>query len=117
MMADEKVTVTVIRPSAVGVDKYGNPVASTPTRTDIPGCLVTLHTSTESIARGDFGSMDGWDVYAPAGSDIRFTDTVELFGGGTTVGAPVTPATAILCRVEGEPADWSLGTVVHTVRA
>ena len=115
-------TVTILRDSPGGVDVYGDPVTSTTARIDVEQCLVAPNGSTESTARGSAGVSTGWTVLAPVGTDARYTDRIELFGGGTVLatGLPVIPAKAVVCRIDGEVADWPVvfgGVVINAVRA
>jgi len=97
-------TVTLLRPSASGSDAYGDPVVATVTRIDITGCDVAPRMSAEPTERGREGVVTGWDVYAPAGATVLFTDGIEIRG--------------ITCRILGEIADWGTpGVVISAVRA
>lgn len=101
--------VTILRDVAGGVDSYGDPVPASTTRIDVPGCSLAPRTSTEPTVIGRQGVIVGQSLYLPVGTDIRFTDRVEIHGGGTVVatGLPVTPTTAVVYMVEGEPGTWS----------
>lgn len=97
-------TITLLRDSPGGFDAYGDPIASTTARIDVPNCQVDPTVSTEPTARGQVGVVTGWTVHAPAFTDARFTDRAEVRG--------------ILCQVNGEIGDWSPATVViNCVRA
>jgi len=97
-------TVTILRPSAPGTDPYGDPLPSTTTRIDVPDCLVAPRTSTEPTERGREGIVIGWQIIAPAGTDARYTDGIEIRG--------------VTCKVEGEIADWGPpGVVINATRA
>lgn len=86
-------TVTIIRESPGGTDVYGDPITSTVLRTDVAGCAVAPRYSSESSERGRQGMIVGLSVYAPAGTDVLFTDRVEIDG--------------VAYVIEGEPAAWS----------
>ena len=102
-----KETVTLLRPSVIDPDPYGDPPESTTTRIDVPHCLISPTTSTEPTQRGRTGVVTGWTVHAPAGTDARFTDLVEIPREGT-----------IVCRIDGEVGDWQGHVVViNAVRA
>jgi len=99
-------TVTILRDSPGGVDVYGDPVTSTTARIDVEQCLVAPNGSTESTARGSAGVSTGWTVFAPVGTDARYTDRIEI--------------RAVTCRIDGEVADWPGdfgGVVINAVRA
>ena len=98
--------VTIIRRSAMEPDKYGDYPTATTTRIDIPGCGLAQKSSSEPTVRGRQGSNVMLSLYAPEGTDIRYDDKIEIHGGGTFAGAPVTPATAAIYFVDGQPATW-----------
>lgn len=85
-------TVTVLRDSPGGTDAYGDPIASTTSRTNLLGCAVAPRYSTEPTERGRLGVVIGLSVYAPPGSDVLFTDRLEIAG--------------VVYAIEGEPGDW-----------
>jgi len=102
-----KETVTLLRDSPGGFDSYGDPIPSTTARIDVTRCLISPTTSTEPTQRGRTGVVTGWTVHAPAGTDARFTDQVEIPREGT-----------IICRIDGEVGDWQGHVVViNAVRA
>jgi hypothetical protein len=104
MTSPGKETVTLLRDSPGGFDPYGDPITSTTTRTDTPGCLVAPTVSTEPTARGREGVVTGWTVYAVPGTDALFTDRVEIRG--------------VVCRITGEVGDWQGHVVViNAIRA
>jgi hypothetical protein len=84
-------TVTVL-PGPATFDAYGDPIASTRVGGDILGCGVAPRYSTEPTVRGRQGVIVGLSIYAPAGSDILFTDLLEVRGQ--------------VYMVEGDAADW-----------
>ena len=85
-------TVTIVRGSTDGYDEYGDPSSGSVSRTVVRGCAVAPRSSSEPDARGRRGVVVGLTLFAPHGTDIRFTDTVEVDG------------TAY--EVEGEPGVW-----------
>lgn len=89
------VTVTIVRKSPGGTDTYGDPIAGTVTRIDIPLCGVAPRTSTEPTERGRQGVIVGKSVYLPdnASTIPLFTDQLEIAG--------------VLYDIEGEPGDWT----------
>lgn len=91
-------TVTVVRP--VGFDRHGDPLPGDPTETVVTGCSVQPASTTEDLDGRDTVA-ELWDLYAPAGTDLRATDRVR-FGG-------------ILLEVDGEPLSWDdhRGTAHH----
>ena len=106
-MFGHRETVTLLRDTPGGFDAYGDPIASTTARIDVPQCLVAPNGSTESTARGRAGVSTGWTVFAPVGTDALYTDGVEVRG--------------VTCRIDGEVADWPgadwQGVVINAVRA
>ncbi len=86
-------TITVVRSSPGGVDQYGDLVSGTTTSTAIAGCAVAPRYSSEPVERGRNGVIVGLSVYAPAGSDIRYTDAITI--------------DSVSYRIDGEPASWS----------
>ncbi len=101
-------TVTLIRESPGGYDAYGDPIASTPTEMDVADVKVAPRTSStdgtgEPTERGSEGVVIGWALYAPPGTVAYYTDTVRVRG--------------VVCRVEGEIADWPMGVVINCTRA
>lgn len=99
-------TVVRVRSSPGGTDDYGDPIESTTDREPIDGCLVAPARSSEPTDRGRGGVVVGWTVLAPPGSDVVFTDQLEVRG--------------VLCDVEGEVGDWRSepgGVVINVTRA
>ncbi|MFT9821150.1 hypothetical protein [Lysinibacillus sp. NPDC056185] len=76
-------TVTVLRANLV-TDRYGNEVWdwSDPDRTLVPGCAVAPRRTgaAEVTDLGRQGVIVGLTVYAPAGTDIRPSDRMEVGG-------------------------------------
>lgn len=101
-------TVTLIREFA-GFDKYGDPIPATPTEITLADVKVAPRAQGfgggfgESLDRGNEGVIIGWDLYAPAGTVSYYTDKVRVRG--------------VVCRVEGEIADWPSGVVIKCARA
>jgi hypothetical protein len=85
-------TVTILRESSSGVDAYGDPVTSITTRVEVTGCAVAPRMSTEPTERGRQGVIVGLSLYAPTGTDVRYTDRVEIDGA--------------VYLVDGIPAEW-----------
>jgi len=73
-------TVVRIRAISGGIDPYGDSIPSTTTRTDVPNTAVAPRSSTEPTERGQAGVTVGLTIAPPPGSDIRFTDQVEVRG-------------------------------------
>lgn len=85
-------TVTILRDSPGGFDQYGDPVASTTARIDVPGSAVAPRYSTEPSERGRQGVIVGLSWYIPVGADVRSTDRAEVKG--------------VVYLVEGIPGPW-----------
>lgn len=71
---------TVVRIRPLGTDPYGDPLPGDPARTDVAGTAVAPRMSTEPTERGRQGVVVGLTIAPPPGSDIRFTDQVEVRG-------------------------------------
>lgn len=101
--------ITVLRDTPGGVDEWGDSVVASTSRTDIADCAIAPRYSTEPTAVGRNGVIIGLTIFAPYGSDILFTDCIEINGGGTVTetGLPVTPSTATIYTIEGDPSDWA----------
>lgn len=96
--------VVLLRGTPGGTDAYGDPIPGTVTRTDVPGCAIDARYSTEPTERGRHGVAVGLTVFAPAGTDVRSGDQVEIRGlvydvEGIAV-APVNPFTGWTPGVE-----------------
>ena len=85
-------TITVLRDVAGSVDAYGDPSTASTTRIDIAGCGVAPRYSTEPNTLGRNGVIVGLTIFAPYGSDILFTDRIEIAG--------------VSYLVEGSPENW-----------
>ncbi len=86
-------SITILRSTPGGRDMPGDPIASTVDRIDVPGCAIAPRTSTEPSGRGRQGVIVGLTIYAPAGTDIRATDSIEIAEQTYTV--------------DGEPGEWT----------
>ena len=96
-------TVTIIRESPGGFDAYGDPITSTSTEIAVDDVKVAPRTSAEPTDRGNEGVIVGWQLFAPIGTVAYYTDAVRVRG--------------VVCRVDGEIADWPMGVVINCVRA
>lgn len=85
-------TETVIVVGPTEVDRYGDPVAGTPTRQTVPGCILAPRPGAELTANGRQGVIVGLTLYAPPGTALTARHTVEARGD--------------TWKVEGEPGDW-----------
>lgn len=82
-------TVTIVRP--VGQDRHGDPLPGDPSETQVSGCSVQPSSTTE-LTDGRDTVVSLWDLFLPAGTDIRATDRVRFNGE--------------LFDVDGDPAPW-----------
>ena len=98
--------ITILRYSSTELTPYGDLPTPVITRIDISNAGIAPRMSNESTNRGRQGLTVGYSLYLPYGTDLRFNDKVELFGGGTLAGAPRTPATVQIYYVDGQPAQW-----------
>lgn len=98
--------ITILRSVSTELTPYGDLPTPVITRIDISNAGIAPRMSNEPSARGRQGVMIGYSLYLPYGTDLRFNDKVELFGGGTLAGVPRTPLTAQIYYVDGQPAQW-----------
>lgn len=99
-----------VRNTPGGVDQYGDPIPGTVTRTAIPDAFTAPRESDEIQNRGRAGVIVGLTLFAPYGTDLVYTDQVEVDG--------------VLYDIEGEPGrwrhpqtHWEAGTQVALTRA
>lgn len=85
-------TIVRVRTAAGTADRYGDTLAGTVTRTTIDNAAVSPRTSEDIDGRGRAGVIVGLNLYAPHGTDLVFTDQVEVDG--------------VLYDIEGEPGSW-----------
>jgi hypothetical protein len=85
-------TVIRVRSAPGGFDVYGDPVASAEARTTLEGCAVAPRSSDEHSDRGRQGVIVGLMLYAPYGTDLLFTDQIEVDG--------------VLYNIDGEVGSW-----------
>lgn len=85
-------TITVLRDVAGGVDEWGDPATASITRSDIAGCAIAPRYSSEPDALGRNGVIVGLTVFAPYGTDILFSDRIEIAG--------------TVYLIEGSPENW-----------
>jgi hypothetical protein len=92
------ITITVL-PRDLGTDENGDPVEPDPDDEgfEIAGCGVAPRTSDELHADGRAGVIVGLTLYAPAGSDLRTRDRIEIPAGAPNPGT---------YEIEGEPGEW-----------
>lgn len=67
-------TVTVIRPA--GRDENGDPTG-VPVEHDLENCIVWPRTTSEDNDRG-IVPISGYNIWAPAGSDVLATDQIRV---------------------------------------
>lgn len=84
--------ITRIRRTPGGVDQYGDPVPSNTIETELRGAFVAPRMSDEIQTRSRAGVAVGLTLFAPAGTDLRFTDQVRVDGE--------------VFEVDGEVARW-----------
>lgn len=85
--------VTILRGAPGGRDEYDDPIESAVERRDVQSLGVAPRTSDESRANGRNGVVVGLLLYLPPGTDITYTDRVEISG--------------VVYEVEGIPGSWS----------
>lgn len=86
-------TITRVRTTPGGHDQYGDPIPAVTTRTVLDRCTVAPRSSSELAGRGRQGVIVGLSLYGPPGTDLVYTDQVDVDG---TVYA-----------IEGEPGRWN----------
>lgn len=81
-------SVTIQRATST-TDRYGATVDSwtSPTETEVHGCMFAPKSSTEAHENGRQAEIAGGDLYLPAGTDILATDRVVVRGETHTVHA------------------------------
>lgn len=86
--------MTIVRVRAVpgGFDEYGDPVSSTAGRVTLDGAFTAPRSSEDNDDRGRVGVIVGLSLFAPYGTDLLYTDQVEVDG--------------VLYDIEGEPGYW-----------
>lgn len=67
-------TITIVH--ALGRDHFGDPLPGVPPETDVPGCVVQPHSSTEDTAGRDTVATT-LTVWCPPGTAVRPTDRVR----------------------------------------
>jgi hypothetical protein len=94
-------TITRIRPTVV-TDDRGNQVDDWDDASSVAvkGCSVQPGTSREELSNRD-GVNVIYTVYAPPTADVHAGDAVDLPQGRF--------------QVEGEPQEWAIGALAHTV--
>lgn len=86
-------TIVIVRPTAGGLDRNNDPIPGVPTRIALPGAGCAPRSSTDMRDGGRDGAITGLTVYAPAGVDVRATDSVEVDGD--------------LYEIDGVPGHWT----------
>lgn len=81
-----------LRKDPGGNDRYGDPTSSTTSRTLISAAGVAPRSSSDNDDRGQTGVIVGLSLYLPYGTDIVFTDQIEVDGEPYDI--------------EGEPGSW-----------
>lgn len=102
--------VVRVRSAPGGTDEYGDPVASTTSRTTLAEAFVAPRETSEIVNRGRAGVIVGLTLFAPYDTDLVYTDQIEVDG--------------VLYDIEGEPGrwrnphtDWEAGIQAALVRA
>ena len=102
--------ISRIRHTPGGLDQYGDPVPSSVSETTIPGAFVAPRMSEELQTRSRAGVAVGLTLFAPAGTDLRFTDQVRVDGDVFDVDGEV-------ARWEHPGSGWAPGITVALKRA
>lgn len=76
-----------------GVDEYNNPTPGEPERFELDGAFVAPRTSDALDHDGRSGVIVGLTLYLPYGTDLVYTDQVEVDG--------------VVYEIKGEPGSWS----------
>lgn len=92
-------TITVVRPGSR--DRHGDPVD--PTEHTIAGVIAAPNQSSENVDDGDQVTTR-WDLYLPAGADIRATDRLRRQSDPSPQGASLLQRAPWI--VVGDPAPW-----------
>lgn len=84
-------TITILRAGAPTQDDYGNDVPGADVEFDVQGCAVWPRTSSEDV-RARLQVLEGLNVLAPYGTDVRPHDRIRVGG--------------VLYDVDGDPGEW-----------
>lgn len=85
-------TVKRIRRMFDSVDDYGDPVPGADDRKEIPGAFTAPRRSEGVDRDGRSGVIIGLTLFAPFGSDIVYSDQIDLDG--------------VVWEIDGEPGAW-----------
>lgn len=81
-----------VRETPGGTDNYGDPIEGTTETVTLTGCGVAPRSSDDITDRGRQGVIVGLTLYAPHGTDLRYSDRIEVDG--------------VLYEVDGEAGSW-----------
>lgn len=101
--------MSIVRVRTADRDAKGNPVG-TANRLTLVGAFTAPRTSTAVDSRGRNGTVVGLDLFAPYGSDLLRTDSVEIDGEPYRIVSDVTDWTNQLTT-------WQPGIVASLERA
>lgn len=85
-------TITRLRSTVDGVDEYNNPTPGEPARFELEGAFVAPRKSDALSNDGRSGVVVGLTLFLPYGTDLVYTDQVEVDG--------------TVYEVAGEPGSW-----------
>lgn len=85
--------ISRVRAAPGGHDEYGDPIAGTSSSTELAGAFTAPREEPELNERGRAGVIVGLTLYGPQGTDLRYTDQVEVDG--------------VLFDIEGEVGVWT----------
>lgn len=90
-------TISRVRATPGGTDRYGDPTPGTTTTVDIPGAFVAPRLSADINEPGRAGVVVGLTLFTPYGTDLVSTDQIVVSGEGANDGT---------YRIDGQPGDW-----------
>lgn len=82
----------IVRVRGNGTDEYGDPIAGEPTRTTLTNVFTAPRVSNDITERGRNGVIVGLSLFGDYGTDLLYTDQIEVDG--------------VLYDIEGEPGQW-----------
>lgn len=85
-------TIVRVRETPGGFDEYGDPVEGTTSRLTLTDAFTAPRSSEDNNDRGRQGVIVGLSLYAPYGTDLVFTDKIEVDG--------------VSYDIEGDPGYW-----------
>lgn len=80
-----------VRVTPGGFDADGDPISGTTTATELPGAFIAPRDASEILDRARQGVIVGLTLYAPADTDLLYTDQVTVDGSLYNIDGDVAP--------------------------